>query len=67
MLVHGFFARRDWFGFFTGDVLFVCFVTYPFVIAVGAVFYLLIEKPCMAPDWPSRLRNRLAGRVSRGD
>jgi peptidoglycan/LPS O-acetylase OafA/YrhL len=67
VLVHGFFARRDWFGFFTGDVLFVCFVTYPFVIAVGAVFYLLIEKPCMAPDWPSRLRNRLAGRVSSGD
>jgi peptidoglycan/LPS O-acetylase OafA/YrhL len=67
VLVHGFFARRDWFGFFTGDVLLVCFATYPFVIAVGAVFYLLIEKPCMSPDWPTRLRDRLAGRISRSD
>lgn len=64
VLVHGFFARRDWFGFFTGDVLLVCLATYPFVVAVGAVFYLLIEKPCMAPDWPTRLWDRLAGRGS---
>lgn len=65
ILVHGFLARRDWFGFFTGDVLFVCFATYPFVIVVGAFFYLLIEKPCMAPDWPTRLRDWATGKLSR--
>ncbi len=67
VLVHGFFARREWFGFFTGDVLLVCFATYPFVVAVGAFFYLLIEKPCMAPDWPTRLRGWLGGKASGHD
>jgi peptidoglycan/LPS O-acetylase OafA/YrhL len=67
VLVHGFLARREWFGSFTPDALFVCFVTYPFVIAVGAFFYLLIEKPCMAPDWPTRLRRWLSGKAGRHD
>jgi peptidoglycan/LPS O-acetylase OafA/YrhL len=67
VLIHGFLARREWFGNFAADVLFVCFTTYPFVIAVGAIFYLLIEKPCMAPDWPTRLKKWLAGRASSHD
>lgn len=67
VLVHGLLARRDWFGFFTGDVLFVCLATYPVVIVVGAFFYLVIEKPCMAPDWTARLRGRLAGGICRRD
>ena len=28
-------------------------------IAVGAVYFLLIEKPCMDPRWPQKLRARL--------
>jgi len=67
VLVHGLLARRDWFGFFTGDVLFVCLATYPVVIVVGAFFYLVIEKPCMAPDWTARLRGRMAGGICRRD
>lgn len=63
VLVHGFLSRREWFGSFAADVLFVCFVTYPFVVLVGAFFYLLIEKPCMAPDWPTRLRHLLGGKA----
>ena len=27
----------------------------PITLVVSAVFFLLIEKPCMRPDWPSRL------------
>jgi peptidoglycan/LPS O-acetylase OafA/YrhL len=62
VLIHGYLAKHEWFGFFTGDVLFVCIVTFPFVVTVGAFFYLLIEKPCMAPDWPARLVRRFRGR-----
>ena len=36
-------------------------------VAVGAFFYLLIEKPCMAPDWPTRLRGWLGGKASGHD
>lgn len=29
------------------------------VLLLSTVFYLLIERPCMRPDWPSRLQRRL--------
>jgi peptidoglycan/LPS O-acetylase OafA/YrhL len=32
------------------------------VLLVSLVFYLLIERPCMDPNWPSRLWHRLTGR-----
>jgi peptidoglycan/LPS O-acetylase OafA/YrhL len=32
----------------------------PLVLSVAAVFYLAIERPCMRPDWPARLRRGLA-------
>ena len=57
-----YFWRREWFGFFTGDVLLVCFATYPIVVAVGPFAYLLVEKPCVALDWPTRLRGWLGGK-----
>jgi peptidoglycan/LPS O-acetylase OafA/YrhL len=28
----------------------------PAVLLVSGVFYLLVERPCMRPDWPARLR-----------
>jgi peptidoglycan/LPS O-acetylase OafA/YrhL len=28
----------------------------PFVIALGALYFLWIERPCMFPDWPQRIR-----------
>ena len=31
------------------------------VLVVCAAFFLLIEKPCMRPDWPQRLWNRIHG------
>ena len=32
------------------------------VVAMCAVFFLLIERPCMDPDWPSKLWVKLTGR-----
>jgi peptidoglycan/LPS O-acetylase OafA/YrhL len=31
------------------------FAVTPVAIAVGAVYFLLIERPCMDPDWPRKL------------
>jgi peptidoglycan/LPS O-acetylase OafA/YrhL len=31
----------------------------PIVFAFGLLFYVLVEKPCMDPDWPQHLRIRL--------
>lgn len=31
----------------------------PLVLGASAVYFLLIEKPCMRKDWPQRLRERL--------
>jgi peptidoglycan/LPS O-acetylase OafA/YrhL len=33
----------------------------PFVLVAGMVYYLLVERPCMERDWPSRLYRRLFG------
>jgi peptidoglycan/LPS O-acetylase OafA/YrhL len=37
----------------------------PLSIAVGLVFYILIERPCMRPDWPRRLMDALI-RIRKG-
>ena len=31
----------------------------PAVLATGAIYFRLMERPCMKPDWPSRLRGTL--------
>jgi peptidoglycan/LPS O-acetylase OafA/YrhL len=46
---------------FLGQVV----VATPVVLAVSSVLFLLIEKPCMRPDWPQRLKARLDGRHAR--
>jgi peptidoglycan/LPS O-acetylase OafA/YrhL len=33
----------------------------PVVLLVSAVFFVLIEKPCMDKDWPIQLTSRLRG------
>jgi peptidoglycan/LPS O-acetylase OafA/YrhL len=32
------------------------------VIAICAVFFMLVERPCMDPDWPSKLWHKVTGR-----
>lgn len=34
-------------------------VLVPLALAVGATFFVLIERPCMDPAWPEKLRDRL--------
>lgn len=34
-------------------------ITFPIVLLASAVFYLLVEKPCMDRNWPIRLKNYL--------
>lgn len=31
-----------------------------FTLIVGTIYFVLIERPCMYPDWPSRLAKRVA-------
>lgn len=61
MVIHGCLAKLPFFGIFLVDyglVLALCGVA---VVAVSAVFYVLIEKPCMNPEWPRLLWNRIRG------
>ena len=37
----------------------------PLLLSISIVFYLLIEKPCMYKDWPTKLRNYLMGKFLR--
>lgn len=29
----------------------------PIVLVIGALYFRFIERPCMRPDWPQRLRS----------
>ena len=54
-VIHGVLARLPLTGCFAGDyavALAVCGVA---VLAVSAVFFRLVEQPCMDPDWPRRV------------
>ncbi len=57
MVIHGALAKLPLFGTFVADYVTVFSISVPLVLIVSAVFFLLIEKPCMQPDWPSRLMN----------
>jgi len=74
-LVHGVVLRL---GFRSADVLGradsplavlgLAFAVYiPLILSASAAFFVLVERPCMNPDWPTRLLNSgpLAGRFSR--
>jgi peptidoglycan/LPS O-acetylase OafA/YrhL len=37
----------------------------PFVLAISAVYFRFIERPCMRPDWPQQLRSALLRMKSR--
>ena len=37
-----------------------CVVLIPLALAVSAVFFVLVERPCMDPAWPERVRARFA-------
>lgn len=53
-VIHGALAKAVHLGSFAADYSAVSAICIPAVIAVSAVFYVLVERPCMAPDWPAR-------------
>ncbi|HZL28015.1 MAG TPA: acyltransferase [Acidobacteriaceae bacterium] len=36
-------------------------IAFAAALGVGAIFFVLIERPCMDPTWPSKLKTRLTG------
>lgn len=44
---------------YAGQFLVYLAVSLPIVLAFGATYFLLVEKPCMNPDWPINLKTRL--------
>jgi peptidoglycan/LPS O-acetylase OafA/YrhL len=47
------------FGAYLPDLLVQAAIMVPFVIVFSAVFFVLVERPCMDKDWPVKLRARL--------
>lgn len=46
-------------GFTTGNVVVQTAVLLPIVLLFSALFFLLVEKPCMDPRWPAHLAMRV--------
>jgi peptidoglycan/LPS O-acetylase OafA/YrhL len=49
------------FGAYPAGLALQSLIMLPFVIAVSAVFFVLIERPCMDKNWPQRLRAWASG------
>jgi peptidoglycan/LPS O-acetylase OafA/YrhL len=65
--VTGRIARRfEWGGTFTSRLILEALVGIPAVLAVSGIYFVLIERPCMVPDWPSKLRDRMRNWRTRG-
>lgn len=47
---------------FVGNYVVQCAVLIPLIMTVSIAFYMLIERPCMDPQWPAKLKRRLLGR-----
>lgn len=54
-MIHGLMARLPMSGIFIADYVFLLITCGAAVLAVSAVFYMLVERPCMNPRWPSDL------------
>lgn len=44
---------------YVGQFAVYLLVSLPLVLILGAIYFLLVEKPCMNPEWPSNLRKRI--------
>jgi len=50
---------RERFASYSAQLLAVSAIMLPAILLVSALFYRLIERPCMRRDWPMRLWNRV--------
>jgi peptidoglycan/LPS O-acetylase OafA/YrhL len=62
--VHGVLSRLALFGSFTADYLVVFTICTLAVLLTSAIFYLLVERPCMNPKWPEKLLATIQRRPS---
>lgn len=53
--------KLSWTNHFAVNLLLQMAVVIPIVLAVSAVFFLLLEKPFMDKEWPGKLRQWLSG------
>ena len=49
------FDRLELSGIFLVDGIILFLTSFPVIVALSAIFFLLIEKPCMNPNWPKDL------------
>lgn len=59
----GIVMRTSGFSGFVPGVLINTVVSLPILLAFSVAFFLLVEKPCMDPNWPFRVGNWIASRV----
>lgn len=57
-VIHGGLAKLPFFGVFLPDYVCVLAICAVAVFAGSGIFYWLIEKPCMNPEWPRLVWNR---------
>lgn len=65
LVIHGWLAKLPFFGVFLPDYVCVLAVCSAAVVVISGIFYLLVEKPCMNPDWPRLLWNKFFPASSR--
>lgn len=47
------------------DLLLQAIVIIPLMLIISGFFFLIIEKPCMNPSWPQRLRNKIKAQIKK--
>lgn len=57
--------RYQFFESYALEYFFVALLCIPPVMAGSILFYLLVEKPCMDPEWPEKLRARVKSAFSK--
>lgn len=64
-VIHGVLIKLPSLGSFSADYAMVLPLAFAAVVAASAVFFILIEKPCMDPDWPEHATAWVTRRVFR--
>lgn len=64
--IHGVLAKLPSLGSFTADYCLVLPLAFAAVVAVSAVFFIVVERPCMNPTWPEHAIRRLKGLFGAG-
>ena len=64
-IIHGLFAKMPSLGSFSADYAVVLPLAFAAVVAASAVFFIVIEKPCMDPDWPEHATAWVTRRIFR--